>query len=235
MKKLTTHEFIKRAILVHGDKFVYTDTNYKTSKERVTIVCKLHGVFQQFPSAHLKGTGCTYCGNELRANNCRSTTAIFITKSNMLHNNKYKYDNTDYVTAMTKVYITCSTHGDFLQRPHDHLQGSGCPKCANIATEYNRFIYYKDTKTQFYIIKYNDLYKVGITTKTVNERYMFEVDNVLDIQTIFIRYFNCYEDAYKHEQYIIKLNKQFAYNGPTIFNRTFNSEVFTELVPESFL
>ena len=36
------------------------------------------------------------------------------------------YKNTD-----TKILITCKIHGDFLQTPYHHLQGKGCPNCAN--------------------------------------------------------------------------------------------------------
>lgn len=58
------------------------------------------------------------------------STSEFIEKSIVVHGSLYSYTNTNYVNAVTKVIITCSVHGDFLQRPNDHISGkNGCPKC----------------------------------------------------------------------------------------------------------
>lgn len=60
----------------------------------------------------------------------RLTTDEFITKARIVHGDTYSYINTVYTKAATKVVISCITHGDFLQRPNDHISGrSGCPKC----------------------------------------------------------------------------------------------------------
>ena len=53
----------------------------------------------------------------------------FITRANQKHNNFYTYDNTVYINSDTKVLITCPIHGDFEQRPYDHMAGRGCSKC----------------------------------------------------------------------------------------------------------
>jgi hypothetical protein len=45
MKKLTTEEFIKRAIAVHGDKYDYSKVDYKNKEEKVCIICPKHGEF----------------------------------------------------------------------------------------------------------------------------------------------------------------------------------------------
>lgn len=54
----------------------------------------------------------------------------FIDKSNSVHQAKYTYTRVDYVNASTPVTITCPTHGDFTQKPRDHVQGSGCQQCS---------------------------------------------------------------------------------------------------------
>lgn len=57
-------------------------------------------------------------------------TENFIKKSNEIHNNTYSYLKTVYVSYdKDKVIITCKLHGDFLQRPSDHLRGKGCKVC----------------------------------------------------------------------------------------------------------
>lgn len=53
----------------------------------------------------------------------------FITKANQIHNNKYSYKKINYYNSRTKICINCHTHGEFWQRPAQHLQGSGCPSC----------------------------------------------------------------------------------------------------------
>lgn len=58
------------------------------------------------------------------------TLDVFKEKANNKHNNLYTYKNSSYVSSVTKIYITCKKHGDFLQEPRIHLSGHGCPKCA---------------------------------------------------------------------------------------------------------
>ena len=64
----------------------------------------------------------------------RSSTEDFVKKACIKHPGRYSYENVKYVNWKTKVYITCLVegHGEFLQRPNDHLNGQGCPLCAKI-------------------------------------------------------------------------------------------------------
>lgn len=48
---------------------------------------------------------------------------------NQVHGYIYDYSLFVYTTRSSKVKIICKTHGVFLQRVSDHLQGKGCPKC----------------------------------------------------------------------------------------------------------
>lgn len=58
------------------------------------------------------------------------TTEQFIADAIAVHGpDKYKYDKVLYQNNQTKVEIECTKHGLFLQRPSDHLKGSGCQKC----------------------------------------------------------------------------------------------------------
>lgn len=58
----------------------------------------------------------------------RLTVDEFIEKSKMIHGNRYDYSKVVYVNTYTKVEIVCKQHGSFLQDPHNHLKGRGCPK-----------------------------------------------------------------------------------------------------------
>lgn len=62
----------------------------------------------------------------------------FIEKARKIHGDKYDYSKVEYINNKTKVCIVCPIHGEFWQRPNNHLSGQGCPHCggtANIKTE----------------------------------------------------------------------------------------------------
>ncbi len=64
----------------------------------------------------------------------RLTTEKFVERAVGVHGRKYDYGSSVYGKNNTdKITITCRTHGSFLQTPHDHLSGNGCPKCARDA------------------------------------------------------------------------------------------------------
>ena len=58
------------------------------------------------------------------------TTEEFIQKAKAVHGDKYDYSKVEYVNNKTKVCITCPEHGEFWQRPNDHISHVGCPLCS---------------------------------------------------------------------------------------------------------
>lgn len=91
MKKLTTDEWISKAIKVHSNKYDYSKVEYKGSKQKVCIICPEHGEFQQTPNNHLNGQKCPKCAIESNSDIHRYTLNQFIEKANSIHNNKYDY------------------------------------------------------------------------------------------------------------------------------------------------
>lgn len=130
----TTEEFIRRATVVHCNKYNYSKVNYINAKNKVCIICPMHGEFWILPSEHLGGRGCPKCSNEHLWDNRtdRPTTASFIEKANIVHDGKYIYDKTEYKDSKSKLRIECPIHGEFLMTPNAHLHGQGCPKCGRI-------------------------------------------------------------------------------------------------------
>jgi hypothetical protein len=53
----------------------------------------------------------------------------FVTKANVIHENKYDYSKTLYENAITKIIINCKLHGEFNISPNNHLNGKGCKIC----------------------------------------------------------------------------------------------------------
>ena len=60
------------------------------------------------------------------------TTESFIERANEIHNHKYNYSKSVYISAREKITIICDIHADFEQSPNHHLRGYGCPKCGII-------------------------------------------------------------------------------------------------------
>lgn len=122
--KLTTSEFVEKAICVHGNKYDYRLSNYRNSNLKIIIICKKHGEFEQRPNSHLNGKGCRICGGHEKY-----TQETFIKKCNKKHNNKYDYSETTYNGIDNKIKIICKKHGQFEQTAYSHSVGIGCPSC----------------------------------------------------------------------------------------------------------
>ena len=126
--KLNTDMFVQKAIIIHDNKYDYSNVKYKSTELKVNILCKIHGNFLQTPHDHLSGKGCPDCGRQSSLNSHLSNTKIFIAKSKEIHGDKYVYLG-EYKNQHQKIEIECKIHGVFLQKPKYHLQGNGCPVC----------------------------------------------------------------------------------------------------------
>jgi hypothetical protein len=59
--RLTQEDFVARAQQMHGNKYSYEKTRFKTVHDPVTIICPFHGPFEQLAEKHLRGRGCRKC------------------------------------------------------------------------------------------------------------------------------------------------------------------------------
>lgn len=57
----------------------------------------------------------------------------FIERARAVHGNHYVYDKSIYVNNRVNLCITCKLHGEFWQRPDNHLSGRGCSECGEIS------------------------------------------------------------------------------------------------------
>lgn len=125
-ERKTTEDFILEMSKLHNNKYDYSKVNYINRNTKVIITCHIHGDFEQTPNGHQKGYGCYECGR----NKCKKTTEDFILEAKSIHGDKYDYSKTKYTHAFNDVIITCPMHGDFKQRPNNHLNSCGCKKCS---------------------------------------------------------------------------------------------------------
>lgn len=130
-KKSNTDNFINRAKEVHGNKYDYSKSVYKGVHDKICIICPEHGEFWQEANNHLHGKGCPKCKYEKIADDRKYTTEQFILKAREVHGWKYDYSKVDYKDSHTKVCIICPIHGEFWQKPDNHLNGWGCKKCGD--------------------------------------------------------------------------------------------------------
>jgi len=99
----TTEQFIKEAKLIHGDKYDYSETEYKNNKTKVKVFCKrCNEYFEQRPDAHLKSYGHICYKKEILSELRKCNTIEFIKKAEKKFPNKYKYDKVNYINSTTK-------------------------------------------------------------------------------------------------------------------------------------
>lgn len=167
-------QFLKEARAIHGDKYMYYEDTYTTTHNKMKMKCSICGTeFEQTPNKHVgkEHNGCPNCARKLVGLKCRKTYEKFLEQANLIHGDKYSYHD-DYINAHTKMRMTCPIHGDFYQRPYDHIFGKkGCPKCSeshlerevrlfleenNIKYEYEkRFDWLGLMSLDFYLPEYN--------------------------------------------------------------------------------
>lgn len=59
------------------------------------------------------------------------STPAFIAKARAIHGDTYDYSGADYKGSLEPLAIGCKVHGQFFQKPNNHLHGkAGCPSCA---------------------------------------------------------------------------------------------------------
>jgi hypothetical protein len=92
--RLSTDEFIIKASEKHKNKYYYikSDINFKSNKEKVPIICPIHGVFMQMVNSHLNGSGCDRC-NESKG---EINIGEFLTQNNIRYDREKKFKDCKY-------------------------------------------------------------------------------------------------------------------------------------------
>lgn len=127
-RKINKEKFIEKSKNTYNDKYDYSLVDYVNTKTKVKIICPEHGIFKQTPGGH-RVSGCLKCGYQKTSKNQQSNTEEFINKAKKIHKNKYNYSKVSYKKSNSKIIIICPKHGEFTQKPNNHLNNKGCPKC----------------------------------------------------------------------------------------------------------
>ena len=185
-KKITTDEFIRRAKLIHGGFYDYSKTEYISARKKVCIIDSEFGEFWMMPYAHLNGQGCPARRFDRIREKKLKTLDEFKNDALLVHGNRYCYDKVEYSGVFNKVCIICPTHGEFWQRPSDHLCGSGCPICkishleneVKIWLDENNVEYEYQYKNKIFGNQSLDFYlpKKKIAIECQGEQHFFPID-----------------------------------------------------------
>lgn len=179
-KRLTNKQFLEKAKMRHNNKYAYA-SKYTISKAYITIICPVHGVFEQTATSHLNGAGCPKC----RADKMFMGTDKFIEKAQFIHGDKWNYSLVDYKSSYIKIKIICRDHGIFEQVPYSHLWGNGCPTCHESYGEQKIHIWLEDNNIKFTPQKTFDSFRSARNNRKFSfDFFVPELDILIEYQGI---------------------------------------------------
>jgi Zn finger protein HypA/HybF involved in hydrogenase expression len=92
-KTKTRDEFISDAIRVHGDEYYdYSLVEYTGTDNKVKIICRKHGTFEQKCYKHLQGQGCPTCS----LSRLEKEVGNFLNKNNIKYSQQYGRKNDSF-------------------------------------------------------------------------------------------------------------------------------------------
>ena len=98
---LSKDDFLQRSCKIHGDKYDYSLVDYKSSYEKVKIICPKHGVFEQTPHNHWKGEGCPICKKSLG----EERIMRFLSQHKINHVRQFKINNDNLFCKNKNIYV----------------------------------------------------------------------------------------------------------------------------------
>jgi len=129
-KRYTQESFIEESTKVHGGFYDYSKVEFSKVTSKVTIICPVHGEFNQLAGQHKSGRGCRRCASTAHV---RATydTDWFIQRSVDKFGDRFEYEEVDYLNEHTPIVLVCKKHGRFETKPVNHLsaKNGSCPEC----------------------------------------------------------------------------------------------------------
>lgn len=162
-KHVTQEDYIEKVKKVHGDTYDLSKIVYKGTKEKITVICRVHGEFTISAGHFLAGQGCPVCRYIKSANGRRRNMKELVEQARKVHGDKYDYSMiTEYKNDRIKYPIVCPEHGVFYQTFNNHIKGEqGCPYCGRKKCDdarRNPFEYYVEEARKIHGDKYQYIY-----------------------------------------------------------------------------
>lgn len=208
--------FKEKASKAHNNKYQYgiplyidgsRDTRttldfYYNQRSIIPIYCPVHKkIFRQDAGNHCTGSGCGDCGVETVSLSLIRDVNEVIEEAKLVHNDLYVYDEKfleSYKGSTSDAWIYCTVHKKhFFQNVNHHLNGSGCPDCANVKRSS-----YKVSKAELDLKEYLES---------------------LGLEVFLTNYLDCMQGL-ELDLYIPSLNLAIEYNGYTYHHSSFDSD-----------
>lgn len=104
----------------------------------------------------------------------KKTIEEFISDSIKVHTDLYDYSKSIYLGAREKLVIICKEHGEFSQKPNDHLNGHGCKLCGDL----NKSIKQRSNLIKYDYSKFDYSKSIYVNSKTKIEIRCIEHDEI---------------------------------------------------------
>lgn len=130
--KVTLESFKERATEIHKGKYDYSLVDFKTTSEKVKIICPVHGVFEQVVESHIMGYGCRKCGRDC----IRVTDEKMRERLTKAYGDRYDFSISKWNGRESKIDFICPKHGVVQAQLRNLLKkrSFGCPKCYHDST-----------------------------------------------------------------------------------------------------
>lgn len=126
MPRIKNEIFLSKANEIHQGKYSYPDLSYRAAKDKIEILCPIHGAFLQAVANHCAGQGCKNCQRD----NQRYSYSRFLEEAKVKWGELYEYDESSFSALNQRVKIKCSTHGWGSVSAFGHLRREqGCLTC----------------------------------------------------------------------------------------------------------
>lgn len=209
-RKPTQEEYLKKL----KSRNISLLEDYKGNRTPIKHICEHQHIWRAIPSNVLKGHGCPQCANIKRT----KTHSAYIAQLVELNSELFPFKNELYVKNNVELTHECSEGHSYKIQPHHVLSNPRCTQCVGLDRDH--IVYY------IRIIFDNTVYyKIGLTFKTVEQRFFPDRKNV-DLTTIKLWNFDNFHLARAFERSILKEYKGYKVGNLGILTDG-NTEIFS--------
>lgn len=128
----TIDEFISNCNRIHNNKYDYSKVNFRINSDKVTIICPIHGEFEQIAKNHFNGCECYNCFSLKRGEKRAYSREEIVNRATSIWGDRFNYSDMEYTGILNKHEIKCNLCGEkFIQDLNNHInyKKNGCPNC----------------------------------------------------------------------------------------------------------
>ena len=144
----TSQNFINKVEKIYNYRYNYDKVIYKSNYQKVKVICPDHGIFNVTPLGHINGIFCPLC---------RDVDLVDFTNESTL------LDHTETIKSeISPLHIETTNWNQYWNDKLNEIKKDSRPSKPIKSISENGILY---------ILKYQNLYKVGITSKSVKIRF----------------------------------------------------------------